>query len=1144
MEQIKPYTPKNKVRIVTAASLFDGHDAAINIMRRIIQSTGVEVIHLGHDRSVTEVVDCAIQEDVNAIAMTSYQGGHNEYFKYMYDLLQERGATHIKIFGGGGGVILPEEIKELMDYGITRIYAPDDGRTMGLQGMINDLVEKSDFPVPSLAIPEGKTLVEALEEKDVNALARLISLAENRNEEFKSHFSVIDHKKNEVPVLGITGTGGSGKSSLVDELVRRFLIDFPEKTIGIISVDPSKRKTGGALLGDRIRMNAINDDRVYMRSLATRQSNLALSKYVEEAVQVLKAAGFDLIILETSGIGQSDTEIIEHSDVSLYVMTPEFGAATQLEKIDMLDFADLVAINKFDKRGSLDALRDVKKQYMRNNNLWDIPQEDLPVFGTIASQFNDPGMNRLYGAIAAKLVEKAGADLNSTFMATHEITEKIFVIPPARTRYLSEIAENNRAYDEMVNAQAKVAQQLYGIYKTLEGLSNGALGLTKIGIDDEMLDTKDPENGQLIELLLKEFDRVKMDLDPYHWDSIINWDSKVQTYKDPIYKFKVRDKEIKIETHSKSLSQVDIPKIVLPKYQAWGDLLRWTLQENVPGEFPYTAGLYPFKRTGEDPTRMFAGEGGPERTNRRFHYVSFGTPAKRLSTAFDSVTLYGNDPDHRPDIYGKIGNAGVSICCLDDAKKLYSGFDLSGIMTSVSMTINGPAPMLLGFFMNAAIDQNCEKYIKENGLEKEVEAKIKAFYEDKGLERPRYNGELPKGNDGLGLMLLGVTGDQVLPKEVYASIKKTTMNQVRGTVQADILKEDQAQNTCIFSTEFALRLMGDVQEYFIENEIRNFYSVSISGYHIAEAGANPITQLAFTLSNGFTYVEYYLSRGMDINKFGPNLSFFFSNGIDPEYAVIGRVARKIWAKALKHKYGADPRAQMLKYHIQTSGRSLHAQEIDFNDIRTTLQALYAIYDNCNSLHTNAYDEAITTPTEESVRRAMAIQLIINKELGLTKNENPLQGSFIIEELTDLVEEAVLLEFDRITERGGVLGAMETMYQRSKIQEESLYYETLKHTGEFPIIGVNTFLSSKGSPTILPVEVIRATEEEKQAQIATLQNLQSRNADIVEKELSDLQDRAVNNENIFEKLMDVTKVCSLGQITNALFEVGGQYRRNM
>ncbi|MEJ1223519.1 methylmalonyl-CoA mutase family protein [Sediminicola sp. 1XM1-17] len=1144
MEQIKPYTPKNKVRIVTAASLFDGHDAAINIMRRIIQSTGVEVIHLGHDRSVTEVVDCAIQEDVNAIAMTSYQGGHNEYFKYMYDLLKERGASHIKIFGGGGGVILPEEIKELMDYGITRIYSPDDGRTMGLQGMINDLVAQSDFPVPSLLLPKGKSLVASLEEKDVNTLARLISLAENRNDQFKSQFSAVDHKKNKVPVLGITGTGGSGKSSLVDELVRRFLLDFPEKTIGIVSVDPSKRKTGGALLGDRIRMNAISDDRVYMRSLATRQSNLALSKYVEEAVQVLKAAGFDLIILETSGIGQSDTEIIEHSDVSLYVMTPEFGAATQLEKIDMLDFADLVAINKFDKRGSLDALRDVKKQYMRNNDLWDTPQEDLPIFGTIASQFNDPGMNRLYGAITAKLVEKVDADLNSSFVATHEITEKIFVIPPSRTRYLSEIAENNRAYDEMVNAQSKVAQQLYGIYKTLEGLADGALGLTKIGVDDEQLNLEHPENGQLMALLLKEFDRVKMDLDPYHWDSIINWESKVQKYKDPVYSFKVRDKEIKIETHTKSLSQVDIPKIVLPKYKAWGDLLRWTLQENVPGEFPYTAGLYPFKRTEEDPTRMFAGEGGPERTNRRFHYVSFGMPAKRLSTAFDSVTLYGNDPDHRPDIYGKIGNAGVSICCLDDAKKLYSGFDLSGIMTSVSMTINGPAPMLLGFFMNAAIDQNCEKYIKENGLEKEVEAKINAIYKDKGVERPKYIGELPKGNDGLGLMLLGVTGDQVLPKDIYDNIKKTTLNQVRGTVQADILKEDQAQNTCIFSTEFALRLMGDVQEYFIQKEIRNFYSVSISGYHIAEAGANPITQLAFTLSNGFTYVEYYLSRGMDINKFGPNLSFFFSNGIDPEYAVIGRVARKIWAKALKHKYGADPRAQMLKYHIQTSGRSLHAQEIDFNDIRTTLQALYAIYDNCNSLHTNAYDEAITTPTEESVRRAMAIQLIINKELGLAKNENPLQGSFIIEELTDLVEEAVLLEFDRITERGGVLGAMETMYQRSKIQEESLYYETLKHTGEFPIIGVNTFLSSKGSPTILPAEVIRATEEEKEAQIATLQNLHKRNDAIVEKELMELQDRAVNNENIFEKLMEVTKVCSLGQITKALFEVGGQYRRNM
>ncbi|SFW65616.1 methylmalonyl-CoA mutase family protein [Cellulophaga fucicola] len=1149
MEQQKPYTPKNKIRIVTAAALFDGHDAAINIMRRIIQSTGVEVIHLGHDRSVAEVVDCAIQEDVNAIAITSYQGGHNEYFKYMYDLLQERGATHIKIFGGGGGVILPEEIKDLMDHGITKIYAPDDGRKLGLQGMINDLVEQSDFPVPALKLPENTSISKSIKNKDINTIARLISLAENRHEEFVEYFSKVEKSDKNVPVLGITGTGGAGKSSLVDELVRRFLLDFPDKKIGLISVDPSKRKTGGALLGDRIRMNAINNERVYMRSLATRQSNLALSKYVEEAVEVLKAAEYDLIVLETSGIGQSDTEIIEHSNVSLYVMTPEFGAATQLEKIDMLDFADLVAINKFDKRGALDAIRDVKKQYMRNHNLWDTPQEDMPIFGTMASQFNDPGMNRLYTKIMETLATRANADLQSTFKFANEVEDKVFVIPPARTRYLSEIAENNRGYDANVDTQAKVAQRLYGVYQTILSVSSTgkdeAALLIKSGLDTEaILETiKEEVDKDFLDLLFKEFDRVKMDLDPYNWEVITTWDTKVNKYKEPIYSFKVRGKEIKIETHTESLSHSQIPKVALPKYQAWGDILRWCLQENVPGEFPYASGLYPFKRTGEDPTRMFAGEGGPERTNRRFHYVSLGMPAKRLSTAFDSVTLYGNDPDHRPDIYGKIGNAGVSICCLDDAKKLYSGFDLSHAMTSVSMTINGPAPMLLGFFMNAAIDQNCEKYITENGLEVQVEAKFKEVYDSKGLDRPTYQGGLPEGNDGLGLMLLGLTGDMVLPADVYAEIKASTLAQVRGTVQADILKEDQAQNTCIFSTEFALRLMGDVQEYFIEKEIRNFYSVSISGYHIAEAGANPITQLAFTLANGFTYVEYYLSRGMDINKFGPNLSFFFSNGIDPEYAVIGRVARKIWAKALKLKYGADPRAQMLKYHIQTSGRSLHAQEIDFNDIRTTLQALYAINDNCNSLHTNAYDEAITTPTEESVRRAMAIQLIINKELGLTKNENPIQGSFIIEELTDLVEEAVLLEFDRITERGGVLGAMETMYQRSKIQEESLYYETLKHTGEFPIIGVNTFLSSKGSPTVLPAEVIRATEEEKQAQIETLKSVQSR-AENAEELLEDLQRAAVKNENIFEKLMEVSKVCTLGQITKSLFQVGGQYRRNM
>lgn len=1126
MDQNTPYKSTNNIRIVTAASLFDGHDAAINIMRRIIQSTGCEVIHLGHDRSVEEVVDTAIQEDAQAIAMTSYQGGHIEYFKYMHDLLKEKGAPHIKIFGGGGGTILLAEIEELHGYGITRIYHPDDGRSMGLQGMINDLVQKADYPVGDKLTDE----INHIAEKNVPSIARLISAAENYPEMAAPTMEKVHEMaaKNHVPVLGITGTGGAGKSSLVDELVRRFLIDFPEKQIAVVSVDPSKRKTGGALLGDRIRMNSIKNSRVYMRSLATRQSNLALSKHVAEAIQILKAANYDLIILETSGIGQSDTEILDHSDVSLYVMTPEYGAATQLEKIDMLDFADVIALNKFDKRGALDALRDVRKQYQRNHNLWDEAVDSMPVFGTIASQFNDPGMNTLYKVIIDKVKERTGASLDSKFEITKEMSEKIYVIPPERTRYLSEISENNRSYDKWVDKQVSVADKLDGLQRSIATLQESA-------IDDK---------DRLIKGLQETFEAVKRDIDPYNFEIIQNWEAKKATYTAPEFIFKVRDKELKMETHTTSLSQSQIPKIALPKYKSWGDILRWSLQENVPGEFPYTAGLFPFKREGEDPTRMFAGEGGPERTNRRFHYVSLGMPAKRLSTAFDSVTLYGNDPDLRPDIYGKVGNSGVSICCLDDAKKLYSGFDLSHPATSVSMTINGPAPMLLGFFMNAAIDQNCEKYIKANGLEKEVSAKIEAIYKQKGITRPSYQGDLPEGNDGLGLFLLGVTGDQVLPADVYSQIKTDTLKQVRGTVQADILKEDQAQNTCIFSTEFALRLMGDVQEYFINKQVRNFYSVSISGYHIAEAGANPITQLAFTLANGFTYVEYYLSRGMDINAFGPNLSFFFSNGIDPEYAVIGRVARRIWAKALAKKYGANPRAQMLKYHIQTSGRSLHAQEIDFNDIRTTLQALYAIYDNCNSLHTNAYDEAITTPTEESVRRAMAIQLIINRELGLAKNENPLQGSFIIEELTDLVESAVLLEFDRITERGGVLGAMETMYQRSKIQEESLYYETLKHNGEFPIIGVNTFLSSKGSPTIEPREVIRASEEEKRYQIDMLANLKQLHADKIPALIADLQLAAVQNENMFERLMEVCKVASLGQVTKALFEVGGQYRRNM
>ena len=1124
MQKTPIYKPKNKVRIVTAASLFDGHDAAINIMRRIIQSTGCEVIHLGHDRSVEEVVDCAIEEDANSIAMTSYQGGHIEYLKYMFDLLKQKNASQIKIFAGGGGTILPSEIKELEEYGITKIYHPDDGRKMGLQGMINDLVEKSDFPLGKNI--EKKDLINKIQKKDCNTIARLISAVENYPKEHNETIKLVQEnaEKSKTPVLGITGTGGAGKSSLVDELVRRFILDFSDKDIAIISVDPSKRKTGGALLGDRIRMNSIKSSRVYMRSLATRQANLALSAHVNEAINILKVANFDLIILETSGIGQSDTEIIEHSDISLYVMTPEYGAATQLEKIDMLDFADLIAINKFDKKGSLDALRDVQKQYQRNNQRFDEKIEDMPVYGTIASQFNDPGTNTLYKEVMKKFQDEKIGNFNSSYEISDEMSEKIYVIPSQRVRYLSEIAENNRAYDKWVIEQKKIAQKLYVLDESIKILDGG--------------------EEKTIKELQKKYNELLTDLNPKNKLLIDNWSELIDKYRSEFYNYKVRSKTLSIKTYTTSLSNTSIPKVTLPKYEGWGNILQWQLQENVPGEFPFTAGLFPFKREGEDPTRMFAGEGGPERTNRRFHYVSLDMEAKRLSTAFDSVTLYGNDPGNRPDIYGKIGNAGVSICCLEDMKKLYSGFELTNPKTSVSMTINGPAPILLAYFMNTAIDQECEKYIFKNKLEKDVTKKIEDYYKKQGTKRAEYQGNIPEGNNGLGLFLLGITGDKVLPNDIYNTIAKNTLSQVRGTVQADILKEDQAQNTCIFSTEFALRMMGDVQEYFINYKIRNFYSVSISGYHIAEAGANPISQLAFTLSNGFTYVEYYLSRGMDINEFGPNLSFFFSNGIDPEYSVIGRVARKIWSKAMKHKYGANKRAQMLKYHIQTSGRSLHAQEIDFNDIRTTLQALYAIYDNCNSLHTNAYDEAITTPTEESVRRAMAIQLIINKELGLTKNENPLQGSFIIEELTDLVEEAVLIEFDRITERGGVLGAMETMYQRSKIQEESLHYETLKHTGEFPIIGVNTFMNKKGSPTIIPNEVIRATREEKEYQIKMLEQLHKTNKKDATKKLINVQQAAILNKNIFEELMETSKTCSLGEISNSLFEVGGQYRRNM
>ena len=1127
MQAEEKYIPKNKIRFVTAASLFDGHDATINIMRRILQSSGAEVIHLGHNRSVDEVVNCAIQEDVQGIAMTSYQGGHIEYFKYMFDLLTEKGASHIKIFAGGGGVFLPTEIEELQLYGITKIYSPDDGRKMGLQGMINDMLRKTDF----VTINEIKDEFKNITEKNTNKIARLISFAENQPDQFYAELAKAKlPKTHKSIVLGITGTGGAGKSSLVDELLRRFLLCTKEKTIAIISVDPSKRKTGGALLGDRIRMNAINSPRVYMRSLATRQANLALSKNVQESLDICKAAGYDLIIVETSGIGQSDTEITDHCDVSLYVMTPEFGAATQLEKIDMLDFADLVAINKFDKRGALDAVRDVRKQYKRNHQKFDVPDEEIPVYGTMASQFNDPGMNELFLALFDQIKEKTNTDFEIDASNINATSEKAYIIPPDRIRYLAEITEASDAYNQWVEAQSTIARKMYqldGVISLLENVKE-----KKLAQEATIVDLKG---------ILAEYEET---IDGKAKKLLRNWPTVKENYTQENFVYKVRNKEIKLPLFYESLSKLKIPKVALPKYKDWGDLLKWLLTENLPGEFPYAAGVFPLKREGEDPTRMFAGEGGPERTNKRFHYVSIGQKFNRLSTAFDSVTLYGEDPHIRPDIYGKIGNSGVSIATLDDAKKLYSGFDLCAPSTSVSMTINGPAPMLLGFFMNVAIDQQCEKYIVENNLQTEIEKKIKAIYRSKTQNRPVYKGKLPEGNDGLGLMLLGVTGDQILPADIYAKIKAEALSAVRGTVQADILKEDQAQNTCIFSTEFALRMMGDIQKYFIDENIKNFYSVSVSGYHIAEAGANPISQLAFTLSNGFTFVEYYLNRGMHIDDFAPNLSFFFSNGIDPEYAVIGRVARRIWAKAIKNKYKGNDRSQKLKYHIQTSGRSLHAQEIDFNDIRTTLQALYAIYDNCNSLHTNAYDEAITTPTEESVRRAMAIQLIINRELGLAKNENPLQGAFIIEELTDLVEQAVLTEFKRINDRGGVLGAMETMYQRGKIQEESLYYETLKHSGEFPIVGVNTFLNKNGSPTIVPTEVIRATEAEKQDQIVSLKEFQDRNQDVAAQNLLTLRAAATAGQNIFTELMEVCKTCSLGQISNALYEVGGQYRRNM
>ncbi|MBD8032629.1 fused isobutyryl-CoA mutase/GTPase IcmF [Solibacillus merdavium] len=1080
MGKIEVYKPKNYIRFVTASSLFDGHDASINIMRRILQSSGAEVIHLGHNRSVEEVVNAAIQEDAQGIAISSYQGGHMEYFKYMYDLLREKGAPHIKIFGGGGGVILPREIKELHEYGIAGIFSPEDGRQLGLQGMINKKLQGADF---STLKGNYKELLEKLSTNTPEILANLITAAENGDgAEIESMLQLVRSKDLNTPVIGITGTGGAGKSSLTDELIRRFLQEFPDKKLAIISVDPTKQKTGGALLGDRIRMNAIFNNRVYMRSLATRGSHTELSSSIGDVLDVVRAAGFDLILVETSGIGQGDAEITKYTDLSMYVMTSEFGAPTQLEKIDMIDYADLIAINKFERKGSEDALRQVQKQFQRSRELWEEPIEQMPVFGTIASQFNDLGTNSLFAALVSKINEKFGYNWETSYEQFVKTQKQNIVIPNDRRYYLREISETVRNYHKHAEQQTNLATKWYQLEGTKALLNENETAL--ILSIDSLLEGVQNELTAESKRILKNWQALK---EAYAGDELIT---------------KVRDKEIKTILRTESLAGLKIPKVALPGFKDYGEILRWVYKENVPGEFPYTAGVFPFKREGEDPKRQFAGEGTPERTNKRFHYLSKDDDAKRLSTAFDSVTLYGEDPHTRPDIYGKVGESGVSICTLEDMKKLYAGFDLCAPSTSVSMTINGPAPIILAMFMNTAIDQQVRKREQELG--------------------------------------------RTLTMEEFTQTREQTLQVVRGTVQADILKEDQGQNTCIFSTEFALRMMGDIQQYFIDHKVRNYYSVSISGYHIAEAGANPISQLAFTLANGFTYVEYYLSRGMHIDDFAPNLSFFFSNGLDPEYTVIGRVARRIWAVVMREKYGANERSQKLKYHIQTSGRSLHAQEIDFNDIRTTLQALMALQDNCNSLHTNAYDEAITTPTEESVRRAMAIQMIITKEHGLSKNENPLQGAFVIEELTQLVEHAVLEEFDRMNDRGGVLGAMETQYQRGKIQEESMYYEHLKHSGQLPIIGVNTYLNPNppSEDTINNMEIARASKEEKDLQIANLESFKGANTHICAEALSKLKEVAKTGGNIFEELMETVKVASLGQITQALYEVGGQYRRNM
>jgi methylmalonyl-CoA mutase len=1084
------YRPTHKVRFVTAASLFDGHDAAINIMRRILQSMGAEVIHLGHNRSVDEVVTAALQEDAQGIAISSYQGGHVEYFKYMVDLLKSRGGEHIQVFGGGGGVIVPPEIKELHAYGVTRIYSPEDGQKMGLAGMIGEMVMRCDKDLTGFA-PRNIDAVAGHTEASWRALAQLITALENDKVKEAAAQSIrVQAATKKIPVLGITGTGGAGKSSLTDELIRRLRLDQNDALrVAVISIDPSRRKSGGALLGDRIRMNAINPwsagPRVFMRSLATREFGSEISKALPDVIAACKCAGFDLIVVETSGIGQGDAAIVPHVDVPMYVMTPEFGAASQLEKIDMLDFAEFVAINKFDRKGSLDALRDVAKQVQRNKEAWGTPADQMPVFGTMAARFNDDGVTALYQAMKPRLAELGLTLTEGTLpvAGVRHSTNQTPVVPAARTRYLAEISDTVRGYKKRAIAQGQLAREIQQLKAAAAMLKEGK-----------------PERAPAAEAALDLAGHRKARMDADARALLAQWPDMQTAYAGDEYVVKIRDKEIRTALVTKSLSGTPIRKVSLPKYHDDGEVLQWLMLDNVPGSYPYTAGTFAFKREGEDPTRMFAGEGDPFRTNTRFKLLSEGMAAKRLSTAFDSVTLYGNDPGLRPDIYGKVGNSGVSIATLDDMKVLYGGFDLCSPSTSVSMTINGPAPSILAMFMNTAIDQNVDKFKADNGRE-------------------------PTATEA-------------------AKIREWVQENVRGTVQADILKEDQGQNTCIFSTEFSLKVMGDIAQYFVHHRVRNFYSVSISGYHIAEAGANPISQLAFTLSNGFTFVEAYLARGMHIDDFAPNLSFFFSNGMDPEYTVMGRVARRIWAVAMKEKYGANERSQKLKYHIQTSGRSLHAQEIQFNDIRTTLQALIAIYDNCNSLHTNAFDEAITTPTEESVRRAMAIQLIINREWGLAKNENPTQGAFIIEELTELLEEAVLQEFERIAERGGVLGAMETGYQRGRIQDESMHYEMLKHTGELPIIGVNTFRNPHGDAVQDKLELARSTEEEKQSQLKRLDEFHALHANESTAMLKRLQKAVIDNANVFEVLMDAVRVCSLGQITNALFEVGGQYRRNM